>query len=688
MDNRIAEMRESLLAGRHHALRHRIAWNLAETFAAQKTPAEMRAAAALEAVLAAELPAFLPGERIAFLRTVANLPELYTPQEWEELRARYSFSEKGIPFNFTPDYASAIHIGLDALATNISQRIEQARQDGDSEGASFLAAGLRGVQAVIDLAERYRIAAEKEGLAEIAANLAVVPRKPPQTFLQALQMFRILHYALWCEGSYHNGTGRLDLTLWPYLQHDLQNGTLDRASALALVEEFFLTFNRDSDLYVGVQQGDNGQSLMLGGCDRDGNDVWNLFSELALEASCNLRLVDPKINFRVSERTPIERLELGSRLTRAGLGFPQYSNDDVILPALQKWGYALEDARDYTVAACWEFVIPGVCHEFVNLDAISLPQAVLETMEQSQAADYPSFLHDLAADLRSRAKALLAHYENLTELPGPFISMLCPIAIQKARNITQAGKYHNWGVHGTGIAVAADSLTSIRQLVFQSHQLTLADFAQICKQNYAQHQDLLAQVRNTIPKLGQNSPEADRSLDDIVALWQHAWDGLQNAQGGIVRPGTGSAMYYIWHSRNFPATPDGRLQGEPFSANYSPALDVPVDGPLSVIRSFTAPPLDGVSNGGPLTIEIHASVFTAPDAEAQLAQLIADFVRRGGHQLQLNSIDRDTLLDAQKHPENHRDLIVRVWGWSGYFIELDKEYQDHIIRRAEMTLHG
>jgi formate C-acetyltransferase len=144
-------------------------------------------------------------------------------------------------------------------------------------------------------------------------------------------------------------------------------------------------------------------------------------------------------------------------------------------------------------------------------------------------------------------------------------------------------------------------------------------------------------------------------------------------------------MYYIWHSENLSATPDGRLRGEPFSANYAPSLDIPLAGPLSVIRDFSAPDMSKVCNGGPLTIELHDSVFTADDAEMKVAAMIAEFVRRGGHQLQLNTLNSEVLRDAQKHPERYGNLIVRVWGWSGKFIELDKVYQDHIIRRSAMS---
>ena len=184
--------------------------------------------------------------------------------------------------------------------------------------------------------------------------------------------------------------------------------------------------------------------------------------------------------------------------------------------------------------------------------------------------------------------------------------------------------------------------------------------------------------------MGNADPRADEIAKRVIAFWGHVFDGKRNDRGGVFRPGTGSAMYYIWHAREIPASADGRLKGEPLSANWAPALDVPVKGPVSVVRSFTEPDLGLVCNGGPLTIEIHDSAFAMPDGVEKVAHLVKFFIERGGQQLQINTINRETLLDAQAHPERHRHLIVRVWGWSGYFIELDKEYQDQIIKRVEL----
>jgi len=268
--------------------------------------------------------------------------------------------------------------------------------------------------------------------------------------------------------------------------------------------------------------------------------------------------------------------------------------------------------------------------------------------------------------------------------PGPFVSILTVGCIGKARDICKGAKYNNFGIHGTGIAVAVDSLAAVRELVFEKKMVTMAELVKLMDTDFAGRPDVLAAAR-TAPKMGN----ADKSVDDLAVWLIDAWAdclaGRKNDRGGIYRPGTGSAMYYIWHANELPASADGRLKGHPFSANYAPSLDVPVKGPLSVIRSFTEPDLGKVCNGGPLTIEVHDSAFREADGVEKVAQLVKFFVDRGGHQLQINAINRETLLDAQKNPELHRHLIVRVWGWSGYFIELDKPFQDQVIKRVELA---
>ena len=655
-----------------------------------------RARIGLEEMLKAERPEFMEGERIAFLRTVKQIPDLHSDDEMDARRAQgVAFGEKGVVFNITADFGSAIRDGLGARLDEMRERLIRCREEADAEGVEFLENAILSVEAVLGLVERYRAEAEKRGLSDIAATLAKVPFSGATTFHEALQSLRILHFAMWCEGEYHCGLGRIDQYLFPYYEADISSGRLTEESALEELEEFFIACNRDSDLYIGVQQGDNGQSIMLGGVTPDGKDAFNDLSRLCIKACGELKLVDPKINLRVSKTTSLDVYKMGTELTAKGLGFPQYANDDVVIPALERWGYAKEDARNYTVAACWEFIVPGCAMDIDNIDAVSFVGALdaalrILTERRSGAEDglgYEDVEKEFFAEIQRRADAIVEKYRHVEILPGPFVSVISTDCIKNARDISKGGKYNNFGVHGTGIAVAVDSLSSVRELVFEKRLVTLSELVKLLDTDFSGRADILAAAKEA-PKMGNADPKADEIATRLLCFWGHAFDGKKNGRGGIFRPGTGSAMYYIWHAREVKASADGRLSGQPLSANYAPSLDVPVKGPVSVVRSFTEPDLVPVCNGGPLTIEIHDSAFAMSDGAEKVAHLVRFFIERGGHQLQINTINRETLIDAQAHPERHRHLIVRVWGWSGYFIELEKPYQDQIINRVELGVSG
>ncbi len=679
MTERIKSLLDRTFDKEQAKFRRDVDWKpLLDRFIAEKIDDETRARMGLEAMLAAERPAFMEGERLHFLRTVRQIPDLHSDAEMDARRAAgTAFGEKGVVFNLTADFAPTIRDGLDARLAELTTRLSRARAEQDDEGVSFLLNAILSVKAVLGLVDRYLQTSQTSLLSAVHTGA--------KTFPEALQVLRVLHYALWCEGEYHCGLGRIDQYLFPYYDADIREGRLTDDEALEWMEEFFIACNRDSDLYIGVQQGDNGQSVMLGGVTREGKPAFNALSRLCLKACGELKLVDPKINLRVDRTTPLDVYKAGTELTAKGLGFPQYANDDVVIPALVRWGYDLEDARDYSVAACWEFLIPGCGMDINNIDAVSFVgclDAALRTA--SGAATYEAVERAFFDEIRRRADALVAKYRHVEILPGPFVSVLSVGCIDRARDICRGAKYNNFGIHGTGIAVAVDSLASVRALVFEQRLVTLSELVTLLDTDFAGRPDVRAAAQ-AAPKMGNADPRVDEIAKRLLAFWGRVFDGRRNDRGGVFRPGTGSAMYYIWHAREVPASADGRLKGQPLSANYAPSLDAPVKGPVSVVRSFTEPDLVPVCNGGPLTLEIHDSAFAQADGVEKVAQFVKFFVARGGHQMQINTINRETLLDAQAHPERHRHLIVRVWGWSGYFVELDREYQDQIIRRVELA---
>ena len=614
-----------------------------------------------ELLCSLETPVLLPEERIGYLRTVKNVPDCFTQEEWKEIREQHYIHELGYMSNLSPNYEEAIAVGL-----------LKKRETADEYG-------VRAIDAILDLADRYKAEAEQQGRTELAKALATVPRYGATSFFEALQFFRILHFSLWLEGNYHNTVGRFDQYMYPYLKADMEKGLYTEESALELLEDFFISFNKDSDLYPGVQQGDNGQSMVLGGMDRDGNDGFNLLSKLCLQASRNLKLIDPKINLRVSKKTPLEVFELGTELTKAGLGFPQYSNDDVVIDGLTRLGYSPEDARDYVVAACWEFIIPKGGGDIANIGALSFPKVIDTCLHRDlrNAPDFDSFLNAVRGEIQAECDRICDGIRDLWFVPSPFMNGLMD------GGIYDGAKYNNFGIHGTGIATAADSLAVIEKYVYTDKTISKQDLIEAVDSDFETHSELLPILRYEAPKMGNNDDRADDKAVKLLDWFSQSLAGKVNCRGGIYRAGTGSAMYYLWHANEIGASPDGRRKGEPFGTNFSASLFARISGPLSVIKSFTKPHFGNAINGGPLTLEFASSMFEGPDSIRKVAMLVKSFVELGGHQLQLNAVNTELMKDAQLHPERHRQLVVRIWGWSAYFVELDKEYQDHVLRRQQ-----
>lgn len=674
MTERISALKQFQWECRHHAARRPLPDGLELSYRDPGLSDVTRTSLRLKQALALETPYLFPGEMIAFTRTVADLPFLYDDDEWAGIRARHYIHESGTVSNLSPNYASVIGSGLLAVREKL--------------GNGELHCAMRtSIDAVLDLTRRYEDAARAMGDDALADVLTHVPAYPARTFREALQSLRILHYSMWCEGDYHNTLGRFDQYMMPYLQADLDAGRESESSAFELLEAFFLACNRDSDLYPGMQQGDNGQSIVLGGMTPDGKDGYNRLSEMCLKASAELRLIDPKINLRVNRNTPLAIYELGTQLTKLGLGFPQYENDDVAIPGLIALGYEEADARDYAMAACWEFIIPGKGMEIPNIGALPFANCVDSVIRSKLGVckDMAELRAAIRADIFDRVRATLAERRNLYVIPSPYLSLFFEGCVEQARDISLGCKYNNWGLHGTGLAPAADMLAAVEQTVF-AEGVPVDGLIAAMNDNFVGHAQLHSHLKNDCAKMGNDDDRADRHAEWLLSTFAEAVHGLTNERGGIVRAGTGSAMYYIFHADELGATADGRQSGVPLPANYAPSLNVKLNGPVSLIKSFTKPELNKVINGGPLTIEFSDSVFTQDESITKVAQLVQLFVLRGGHQLQLNTVNRERLLDAQKHPENYRNLIVRVWGWSGYFVELDKCYQDHIIRRAELLV--
>ena len=652
--------------------------SLADKFSKQGLSAQERSAKMFSAILDAEIPLILPNEKIVFTRTIKSIPDYFTVDEWQNITSNHFVAEKGEVFNISADYERVLNEGLEAR----KDLAKSLLNDANCTETIFLTSVIDSIEAIQRLIDRYADEAERQGKEDISETLRAVRNKGAKNFRQAVQLLRILHFCVWASGSYHNTLGRLDQYLLPFYQSDIEHG-FSKDEAFHLLEEFFLSCNKDSDLYIGMQQGDNGQSLVLGGRSVNGEYLFNDVSEMALRASYELELIDPKINIRVDSNTPLDVYEKGSQLTKIGLGFPQYSNHDIVIPALKRWGYSESDAHEYVVAACWEFIIPKCGLDIPNIDALSFIDCVCVNLEAlNKCNSFEEFYALVEAEITRRCLAMVERHKNLYMKPSPIMSILSDSAIERKVDISAGMKYNNYGIHGTGLATAADSLANIKKFCFDEKSIHPSTLIDALKNNFSTSQEIFEKLRNA-PKMGQDDDFVDSLATRLLNSFADALDGIKNERGGIYRAGTGTAMYYVWHGKDLNATPDGRCQGDVLPANYSPSLFMKQKGPISVVKSFSKPDLVRVANGGPLTLEFEESLFRNDESVKKLAMLVRTFVILGGHQLQLNTISKRKLIDAKVHPENYQNLIVRVWGWSGYFVELDECYQDHIINRIE-----
>ena len=684
MTQTVETMLSTLRSRQYRKLRDYEAWTLSG--ATEKLNEYGLSTLFLEESLAKETPVILPGDIFGFTRHTARRPnadkEGFPVINGQRYYERYS--------NIVPKYDLLISKGFDAVLTYIDAKLSSAKD----HQQDFYEALKTQLLAIVKLCDSYKAAAVECGNTRLYNALCNVPRKGAGSYYEACLFLKILIFSLRCGNYKHMALGRFDQYMYPYYCADTEKG-ITRKQLLEITELFVISLTLDTDLYEGIQQGDNGQSMVLGGFDLAGNSCYNELTLVCLEASEELALIDPKINVRVGKNTPDSIYALGTKLTKRGLGFPQYCNDDVVIPGLIALGYRPEDAADYAVAACWEFIIPGRGADIPNCTVVNLPLIVAEAVDTALQTDgtFADLMDVVQKGIQDRAEYIIKRYGTpqsyyfYRPLPvSPLVSVMMDGLLESGEDISRfSARYYNHGAFALGISTAADSLAAVKKTVFDEKTVSRKTLLQALQNNFEGHTALRNQLL-ACPKMGNDDDYVDTIAQHLMQMVNAALRGRSNGVGGIWRTGTGSANHYISGSRKCPATPDGRKACEPFSCSYSPAPQARIQGPLSVIRSFTKPDLQQMINGGPLTMELHDNVFRNTEGEKKVADLVKLYILSGGHQLQLNAINAQKLHEAQKDPDAYPNLVVRVWGWSGYFRELDREYQDHIIQRTEYSL--
>lgn len=604
-----------IIERRHHAARRPFApASLAERYAAEGLDYRERMADRFALAASQEVPYIAEGEKIVFVRTVTDLPDILTPAEWEAMRGRAHIHGLGYVSGICPDYTAVIRDGLMSCygQADYCQRVE--------------------IHAILALADRYREEALRQGREDIAAVLERVPRYGARTLHEALQALRILHYALWLEGEYHNNIGRFDVLMRPYYERSRAAG-MSREEAYDLILDFFLSLNKDSDLYAGGCEGDAGQSMVLGGQVRPMATAFCALSELCLEAALDLGLTAPRITLRVSRETPLSVFEKATELTERGRGFLQYSNDDVIIPGLLSLGYDEWDVYGYAVTAGGEPIIPGLGDDIPNIASLNMPMLAGRAIREALAADedFPALRARFSAILREETERINESIRDVEFLPSPFLDLF-----------GRMRRYRNFGIHGSGIFEAVDALAAVEKYVYDEESVTREELLSALDADFEGYPELCYRLRYEAPKCGQDDNDTNLLLRFVLGAMADACDGLKNCFGGVLRAGTGTATDCPCHPEEHGATADGRHAGEPYGVGFSPSLFARIPAPFSVIRSVTDWPLRRNINGGPLMLEISEGFLRREGGRCKVAELVQFYIRRGGHQLRLNVVNAET----------------------------------------------
>lgn len=501
---------------------------------------------------------------------------------------------------------------------------------------------------------------------------------PADSLEGALQKILFFHAMLWQMNHGHNGLGRLDMALFPYYKKDIEEGRLTREKAEVILREMIALIGSQMRQKSATLYGDTGQYILLGGVDKEGRNVENELTHLFLEIFATLSIPDPKLILRVNSHTSKAVFDATAQCLLKGNGSPLILNEDKVIPMMEKFGYAPEDCYNLGTSACWEPLILGKSFDQNNnLNSISPLKAVNKAvmMASSDTVDFEAFMrlfeHCLEEDIRSCAHDLIMDC-------SPLFTLLFSDAAKSGKDISKGGaKYAYHGMLVVGLPNTINALLNIKELVFMQKLLTLEECKGMIEHNFENAADLRGLLQSQPLRFGKVD-------DSVLRLTNRVSDKIESVVSNIringKRAKVGfSSPYYISQAHDIEASMDGRRSGEPLSTHISPVgRDVDI---TEVINFASLMSFGGCRiNGNVVDFIIPAAFNRHVD---KLSELLNDSVQRGLYELQLNVLDKNTLIDARNHPEKYPDLVVRVWGFSAYFNELPDEYKVNLINRAE-----
>ncbi|MGI6069176.1 MAG: glycyl radical protein [Blautia sp.] len=580
-------------------------------------------------------------------------------------------------------------------------------------------------EAVKIFAERYAKLAEeraartegerKKELLRIASNCRRVPYYPPQDFYEAVQCtwFQQLIAQIESDGT-GLSVGRLDFFLWPFYEKDRKTGRLTKEFAEELMDSFWLkcgeiieVWNEEDTRYFGGHP--ISQTITLGGTDENGEDSVNELTGICLDTTMRVGLPQPSVCVRVHKNSEFSFLKKCAEVIRRGLGMPAMYNDEIAIPSLMNRGVTMQDARrNWGVAGCVEMGLQGqMCH-FANSGYFNLVKCLEITMDggydknngrqvgpKTKRAEEMESYEEFLEAFKTQFSCAMHHMVEIGNVVNtmhakwvtlPFITAFTEDCIGRGLEVHDGGaKYNHDGPQGVGLADVADSLCVVKKLVFEDRAFTMRELMTAVRADFAGYEDILVQVKKDAPKYGNNDPYVDEIAREVLTYYCEEVGQYRNLRGGVFVPGQYSNSANVPFGEDCEATPNGRRAHTPIAEACSPSHGAEKNGPTQAALSVAHLDHVLVTNGTQYNQKYHPNALKGEKGLEALAGLIQTFFEAGGFHIQFNVVSADTLKKAQKEPDKYRDLVVRVAGYTAFFIDLNKAIQDDIIDRTEMN---
>lgn len=565
-----------------------------------------------------------------------------------------------------------------------------------------------------ELAEKQQDPIAKEELLEISEVCSHVPANVPRTFREALQMYWFVHLCVISELNPWDAycPGRLDQHLQPFFEKGLEDGTLTYEEAIELLQCFWVKFNNQpAPPKVGITLKESATytdfaNINVGGVKPDGSDGVNDVSYMLLDVIDEMRLLQPSSNVQISKKTPQKFLKRACEISRKGWGQPSMFNTDSVIQELVNAGKTLEDARCGGNSGCVEtgafgkeayiltgyFNLPKILEITLNngMDPLTGKKLGLETGDPTKFETYEELFEaykkqiNYFIDIKIKGNLII---EKLyaTLMPVPFLSVVTSDCIKNGKDYNAGGARYNVSyIQGVGTGTITDSLTAIKYQVFDKKNITMSELINSMKDNFEGHEDVLKLVKDRTPKYGNDDDYADDRMKEMFQVFYEAVDGRKNIKGGFFKINMLPTTCHVYFGSVIGATPNGRRAFVPLSEGISPEKGADINGPTAVIKS--ASKMDHLKTGGTLLNQkFTPSVVKGEEGLDNMANLIRTYFKLDGHHIQFNVIDREVLLKAQENPDEYKDLIVRVAGYSDHFNNLDRVLQQEIIDRTEQS---